>query len=646
MSTDNIKVIIIEDDSSLGEGLQEAFNREGIKAYWTSRPEEGLSYFSNNKVEFVIVDCLLPQMTGVDFILKAKQSYPDSKFKAIITSGIYTDKNFIQESVKKTQALSFLKKPFDIEQVLKLVKNEEEKSAKKEELPVRKILYQMFSKDKVTNRDKKKILESIEEVNGFDLPFVYSLLAETKSSGYLNIYNQNDVVSGLAFSNGSIVGVDVEDKQTFLGELLIQSGYVTPEVLQNALKDKSKLRLGQALIQGNLMSPHALDLMMTEQMNIRLSKTIVDSHVKLNFATAEVEPTSPSIDSDLLLNYLQDWIASKIPANWLKSLYMAWAGHDITVTSSFRDDHPALKVSLIQNMDGLIERLKKSTNLNKLLDVPEYNQAALYKALHFLLTKGLIVFSEKASFANEVEQLAYLKKISSEIRGKNPFQVLEYVGVGPDELANANQILDQFLPNLGLEPQNKTSEIHKLWTQLNKEFKLAVEKSSDGGNRTKFKKETEKNDAEAKIRASKLIEEAKHELQLNQYQKAIDKITIAQKISPQTFQSNIYMAWAKLGIMEARKNYKNLKDIEITMMQVPPDERYDALYPFVMGIYYRAKGDMMNAKKSFDKALALDSGFIVARRELSKLESQIKSKKQDIFNMDITQVVAGFFKKK
>lgn len=642
MSTENIRALIIEDDSSLGEAIQEALKRDGINAFWTSRPEEGLSLFSAHKIEFVIVDCLLPQMTGVDFVLKLKQLSPDSKFKTILISGIYTDKAFIQESVKKTQALSFLKKPFELEQILTLVKTDE----KKEELPARKILYQIFSKEKVTNREKKKMLESIDEVSGFDLPFIYSLLAETKSSGYLNIYSQDGSVSGLAFSNGAIVGVDVEDRQTYLGELLIQSGYVTPEEIQKALKNKSNQRLGQTLIQGNLMSPHALDLMMTEQMNIRLSKTIVDRQVKLNFATSEVEEISPSIGSDLLLSYLHDWIASKLSVSWLKSLYMMWAGHVIIPTISFRYDHPALKMSLIESLDGLVDKIKGSTTLSHLLEVKDYNQAALYKALHFLLTKGLIVFSAKAMFTNETDQLNYLKKVILEIKGKNPFEVLEYIGMGSMGSLSSEQVLAEFLPNLGAEPADKNSELYKLWSQLQNDFRLAVEKSRDGDNRTKFKKETEKNDAEAKIRATKLIEEARQELQLNQYQKAMDKIIIAQKLSPQFFQSNIYMAWAKLGLMETRKNYNRLKDIEIDLMQVPPDERYDALYPFVMGLYYRGKGDILNAKKSYDKALALDSGFIVARRELGKLESQLKAKKQDIFNMDLTQVVAGFFKKR
>src|SRR5690606_242153 len=104
-----------------------------------------------------------------------------------------------------------------------------------------------------------------------------SLLVETKSSGYLDIYEKSGAVSGISFASGTIVGVDIEDKATYLGELIIQGGYATPADVQNAVNEKSNMRLGQKLIKGNLLSPHAFDLALTEQMNIRLSRTISDN---------------------------------------------------------------------------------------------------------------------------------------------------------------------------------------------------------------------------------------------------------------------------------------------------------------------------------------------------------------------------------
>ena len=89
-----------------------------------------------------------------------------------------------------------------------------------------------------------------------------------------------------------------------------------------------------------------------------------------------------------------------------------------------------------------------------------------------------------------------------------------------------------------------------------------------------------------------------------------------------------------------------LKEVELDLMQVPPDERYDALYPFVLGLYLKAMGDYTGAKKSLEKALALDSSLLVARRELGHLVTLSNKPKPDIFTMDLKQVVSGFFKKK
>ena len=84
--------------------------------------------------------------------------------------------------------------------------------------------------------EKKKLIESLEEVHGFDLPFVYSLLVESKSSGHLNVVGrENGDVSGISLSNGVIVQVDISDQSTYLGRLLIDSGFVSNEDLDGGL---------------------------------------------------------------------------------------------------------------------------------------------------------------------------------------------------------------------------------------------------------------------------------------------------------------------------------------------------------------------------------------------------------------------------
>lgn len=635
------KILILEDDETVGSALKEVFSRDGHEVFLASRPDDATTVISSTQLDFLFCDCLLPQMTGLDFIQRTRQAYPQNRFKVILMSGIYTDKQFIQEASQKTNAVAFLRKPFEMTDVLKLVKKEE--APKKEEASARKLLYQMFDNPKVTNRQKRKVIESVEEVSGFDLPFLYSLLVETKSSGYLNIYNADGSVSGISFCNGNIVGVDVDDKTTFLGEMLIQSGYATPADVQAALRDKNNRRIGNFLIQNNQLSPHAFDLILMEQMNIRLVRTIVDQKIRVNFASAEVDMTNPSIDADTLAFYLHDWIASKITVNWLKSLYMMWAGNVIVKSPTFRDDHPALQMSLIKSLDGLVGRLNNQVTLNQLLDVKGYNELAVYKAIHFLLTKGLVVFAQKSAFKSPQEQLNALKKIWADLDGKTGFQVVAYLdnsGVG-----SQGDMLQEFLTVIGDEPADPTSEVHVLWSKVKKLVGEATSVAQDTNQIDQMRQANQRTEAEARLRAGSLMEEVKKSLQLNQFAKALETLNEITKLSPQIHQIHIYNSWAKLGApVDPARKMAMLKEVELELLQVPPDERYDALFPFVIGLFNKAKGDVVGARKSLEKSVAMDSSFIPARRELSMLSAQ--TKKQDVFNMDLKEMVSGFFKKK
>nr|WP_295900025.1 response regulator [uncultured Bdellovibrio sp.] len=642
MEPGKTKILILEDDESVGLALKEVLSRAGHHVFLAARPDEANSILSTNtNIEFLFCDCLLPQMTGLDFIKQARTNYPSSRFKVVLMSGIYTDKSFIQEATQSTQAVAFLKKPFEMEQVLKLVKKEE--APKKEESSARKLLYQMFANPTVTNRQKRKVIESIEEVSGFDLPFLYSLLVETKSSGYLNIYNADGSVSGITFCNGNIVGVDVDDKTTFLGEMLIQSGYATPEDVQTALRDKNNRRIGNYLIQNNQLSPHAFDLILMEQMNIRLVRTIVDQKIRVNFASAEVEMSSPSIDADTLSYYLHDWIASKISVSWLKSLYVMWSGNVIVKSPTFRDDHPALSMSLLKSLDGLTVKLNNQMTLTQLLDVKGYSEVAVYKAIHFLLTKGLIVFAQRAAFTNPQEQLKVLKKIWAELDGKNGYEIVAYMETGSGG-SSMDSALADFMTIIGDQPQDTASEVYTVWSKIKKAAEEAVATSRDTNKIDQFRQASQKSEAEAKLKATTLMEEVKKALQYNQFAKALEHLAEVSKLNPQTQQLHLYSSWAKLGSVDPMKKQFVLKEVELELMQVPPDERYDTLFPFVIGLFNKTKGDMVAARKSFEKSVALDPSFIPARREISMLSAA--NKKQDVFNMDLKQVVSGFFKKR
>ncbi len=644
MSEAKANVLLIGNELSLGESIKNTLITDGYQVFHILHPDEAQEMLNAHRIDIMLVDCMLPKISGVDFVEQLRKSFPSLKFKIILMSGIYTDKNFIQEATKRTQAVAFIKKeiPFEQSQVLDAI--HKIPVVRSGDSPVRKRLYEIFDKEKVTLREKRKIIESLDDVSGFDLPFIYSLLVETKSSGYLNIYEKSGAVSGIAFASGNIVGVDVEDETTYLGTLLIQSGYAMPNDVQNAVKEKSSLRLGQKLIRGNLLSPHAFDLALSEQMNIRLSRTIADHIVKVNFSSSEVEVSSPYIDADQLLGFLHDWIVSKLSSNWLKSLYMMWAGHAIVKTSFFRPDHPALQMSMIKQLDGFILEINNGTNINKLLSEKRYNESALYKALHFLLTKGVIVFSNAARFATPSEQMAAVRKVAADFKGKSPIEILNLLNISRQGQSSKEALIRDFVQVIGPEPSVQNKELHQEWKAVQKLYEEAVLRMGDANLMEQMTQANQSREAEQKLKATQIVEEVKQLLLMNMFTKAYEKLNNALKLSSQVPQAHIFLAWAKLGQNEPNKKVANLKDIEFDLMQVPAEERYDVFYPYVTGLYQKARGDFNSASKSFNKAIAIDSSFIPARRENSALAAA--NKKPDVLNMDLTKMVSGFFRKK
>lgn len=654
MASVKTKILILEDDETFGKALKEAFSRAGHHVLLAARPEEAKDIFARTSgIEYLFCDCLLPQMTGLAFVKQVRSAPNGPNLKIILMSGIYTDKEFIQEAIQSSKAVEFLKKPFEIAEALKIVKSEKspevdsdsqrEREPQSRESSARKLLYQMFSNPSVTNRQKRKVIESVQEISGFDLPFLYSLLAETKSNGYLNIYNSDGSVSGVSFSNGNIVGVDIDDKTTFLGEMLIQSGFAVPQDVHNALKDKNNRRIGDYLIQLNQLSPHAFDLMLIEQMNIRLVRTIVEQKIRVNFVAASVDLTNPRIDVDSLTLYLHDWIASKLSISWLKSFYVIWSGNSILKSPMFRDDHPALNMPLVRSLDGLSSRLDQKWTLTQFLDHEGYSEVAVYKAIHFLLTKGMIIFAQRVAFTNSREQLKTLKKIWHEIENKNSFEIVGYLesAVVSGDLDSA---IREFMKLIGERPSESEVEVFQLWSKIKNSTEEAVEETRDSLKVDQYRQASLKNEAEAKLKASSMFEEAKKCLHLNQFLRAENILTTVTKLAPETPQLHLYNTWAKLGAVDQTRKNSILKEVELEIVQIPADERYDGLFPFVIGLYNRLKGDVAGARKSFEKSIALDNSFIPARRELSLLAAQ--NKKTDVFNMDLKQVVSGFFKKR
>lgn len=641
------KILIIEDDEMLSEALKTSLTRIGLECDVASKPADALEFVKNQSYSLIVSDCFLPQMPGVDLIVDIKKNNPTFSSHVILMSGIYTDKQFIKESILKTQAVCFLKKPFELAEFIQEVKKHISIEQDFDETN----LISIFSSVKLTNREKRKAIENINELHGFYLPLIYSSLVESRSSGFLNIIHENGQVSGVSFSNGSIVSVDIADKETYLGKLLIDKGYILSEDLEVGLKIEGKGRLGQKLINNNLVSPHALTMAVESQMNIRLSKTVMDENVKINFSPSDVEGGAAEINSDNLAEFLQEWVASKISLDWLKSQLMKFENFQIQLTPAFAENESVIQTQLVANCEGLLEDVSSGASLSQMLNSGKYSDELLHQAIYFMFCKGSVVFSVHRKIESNEERVKNLVKLHNKLKDKNKLEIYELMGGNRKKDISTQEIkkvYQDFLAYLGLEPSDQSeSALIQVYKELFNLTSDVYNLMSNPAEREAYENEISKAELDKKLKSQNMFEESKQLINKGQPQKALELLNTMQTIDSNFPLFKIYLAYAKVRCLDfVNDKNKLLKEIEQDLLHVPAEEKYNALYYYVNGLSCKAKGKTSEAKKFFEKCIAVDATMVSAKREISLLREANKNASMDLFNSDLKGIVSGMFKRK
>jgi len=641
------QILIFEDDSTLGLALKKAFEKEGFVAYLTSNLSEAKAILDKNPIGTLVVDCLLPEISGVEFVESIRGKYPVGVLDVILMSGILGDPAFIKESLRTVSGKHFLKKPFELSKLISLVEKPVAPGGAAEVLlNPRMALYHMFGQKKMTAREKRKAIEALDEIYGFDLPFIYSLIVESQISGNLNLIAQKGDVFGIYFSGGNITGVDIPDKETYLGKLLVERGFLHPEDLIAATQDKSNRRFGEKLTSGFMVSPHAIDIALTLQMSVRLSRTIVDQKVSVNLVSADVELTNPHIDADTFAEFLHDWIVAKISIQWLRAQYIQWMEFSLVKTPTFRDNHPALRAPVVQALPNFVKDIGSGLTLSQLIDSQKYAEEPFYKAIHYLLTRGLLVFAKSERKMSSLDRMKHFNKIYRQFTDLNKIEIFDLInqmvagGQGTPDF-----VLAEFNRFIGQPPSAEEKELSVLHQQLSNLAQNSIE-FAKSGNREKLKEDMAKSEIEQKMQASQHMEEAKNHLQKSSFKLGLELLQKVQKVDPKTQKLRIYMSWAKLGLMGASPKPSVISEVEMELMQVAPEDKIDPIFSFVMGLLSKAKGDFSGAQKLFQKAMSLEPNLIVARREMTVLAGMAKTNtNQDVFSRDLGEVFSSLFKR-
>jgi len=107
-------LLCVDDEGNILSSLNRLLRKDGYKILTTEHGDEGLEMLKENSVEVVISDYRMPEMTGMEFLQKVKELYPNTV--RVILSG-YADAGVIVEAINRGEVFRFLPKPWDDEEL-------------------------------------------------------------------------------------------------------------------------------------------------------------------------------------------------------------------------------------------------------------------------------------------------------------------------------------------------------------------------------------------------------------------------------------------------------------------------------------------------------------------------------------------------
>ncbi|HZZ98769.1 MAG TPA: response regulator [Candidatus Saccharimonadia bacterium] len=114
-------IILVEDDYSLAEGLQLILQDEGYEVLVLSDGDEVEKQLAIHKPDLMIIDYRLPGRDGASITRAIRQQKNTARLPIIITSA--GQRNF-EMLAKQAGAMAFLGKPFEIDELLSLVRKQ------------------------------------------------------------------------------------------------------------------------------------------------------------------------------------------------------------------------------------------------------------------------------------------------------------------------------------------------------------------------------------------------------------------------------------------------------------------------------------------------------------------------------------------
>lgn len=130
MAEKKISVLYVDDEENNLFSFKAVF-RVKYQVYTAISGDEALKILSEKPIEIIITDQRMPNMTGVEFLEKVIELYPDP-MRLLLTG--YADMNAVVDAVNKGKIFHYLSKPWNEEELDMTINRAHEAFLQKEKL--------------------------------------------------------------------------------------------------------------------------------------------------------------------------------------------------------------------------------------------------------------------------------------------------------------------------------------------------------------------------------------------------------------------------------------------------------------------------------------------------------------------------------
>ena len=113
-------VVIIDDEPDLLEICADAFEMEDYDVLTAPDGRKGLDIITSNKIDVIISDSYMPEMTGLELLANLTEQGDDFPLFYLSTGAI----DITEEDLKEKGATGLISKPFDLDEILERIKND------------------------------------------------------------------------------------------------------------------------------------------------------------------------------------------------------------------------------------------------------------------------------------------------------------------------------------------------------------------------------------------------------------------------------------------------------------------------------------------------------------------------------------------